>query len=386
MVSSYHMRDKMDRAIWTATAVIVLIIIAAVLLTINPTGNFIREEVIKIGALLPLTGNAAIYGESMRQGVDLAVEEINEAGGMYGKRVEILWEDSKGDSKEAVSAFMKFKNNTPAVITAISGVVLSVAPLANEQKIVLLNVGAKNPAISQAGDYVFSNIPNSDIDEKVFASFVRNNLGINRVAIMSGNHDYGIGTAGAFERFFIGSGGVIVAKELYENDATDFRTQLIKIKNAEPEGIFIVGYKEQGLLLKQAYELGIDTQWLAPEGFAQPEILEIAGEAAEGVIYHSPKFEPASQEEPAKSFFSNYSKKFGKTPDIYAANSYDAAKLLAQAIAETNGQPEKIKEWLYYVKDWPSVTGTFSFDENGDVIKEMTLNTVRNDQFVPYRE
>lgn len=222
--------------------------------------------------------------------------------------------------------------------------------------------------------------------KKFFADFVKNDLKLNKVAIIYGNNDYGVGTSDVFEKFFVSAGGTIATKEAYGNDATDFRTQLTKIKLVKPEGIFIVGYKEQGLLLKQAYELGINAKWLAPEGFAQPEIVEIAGVAAEGVIYHAPGLNPNSVEEPARSFFAEYSARFGKQPDIYAANSFDAIRLFNQAILEVGDNSEKIKEWLYNVKSWLSVSGKISFDSNGDVIKPILIMTVKNGEFVPYEE
>ncbi|MDD5148329.1 MAG: ABC transporter substrate-binding protein [Candidatus ainarchaeum sp.] len=359
------------------------LILAIVLFSGCSTPPVQGEQKIKIGALVPLSGNSAIYGESARSGAELAAGQINAAGGISGQKLEVVFEDSKGDAKEALSAFEKFEN-VPAEITMISGVVLAVAPLAEKQKIVLMNIGAKNPAISQAGGFVFSNIPNSEFDEKVFAGFVKNNLGISKVALLNGNNDYGIATSKTFEKFFTEIGGTIAAKESYENNATDFRTQLTKIKEANPEGIFLVGYQEQGNLLKQAYELGINAKWLAPEGFAQPVIVETAGTAAERVIYHAPEFNPDSNKEPSKTFFEEYRKKFGKQPDIYAANAYDAVRLFAQAIQEAGNNSEKIKEWLYNVKDWPSVTGNTSFDKNGDVIKPIQIMTVKNGEFVPY--
>jgi branched-chain amino acid transport system substrate-binding protein len=155
---------------------------------------------------------------------------------------------------------------------------------------------------------------------------------------------------------------------------------LTKIKALEPEAVFMVGYKEQGLLLKQAAALGVKTQWLAPEPFASPDIIQIAGAAADGVIYHAPGMN--TDIEPAKGYFQNYQARFGKSADFCSANSYDGVKLYIKAISAVGNDGEKIKNWLYKEKNWTSTTGTTTFDANGDVLKSLNIMTVKNGQFV----
>lgn len=358
----------------------IVILIAIIGLTFKVLRT--TDKSIEMGALIPLSGNAAIYGQSMQSGIDLALEEINRKG-INGKELKIIYEDSKGDPKTAVTEISFLIGGMPAIITAISGVVLSTAPLANEKKIILMNVGAKSPLISEAGDYIFSNIPNSNYDEKLFAKFVKENLNINRIAIIHLNNDYGLGTSKAFDKYFTELGGNIVITESYETDAIDFKTQLTKLKSKNPEAIFLVGLKEQGLVLKQAKELDINTQWLAPEGFAQPEIIKLAGEAAENTIFHTPNFDPKSQLEPTKSFVETYKTKFNKDPDIYAANSYDATMLLAEAIKEVGPDGEKVKDWLY-ITNFQGVSGIIKFDTNGDVIKPVIIKTIKQGQIINF--
>ncbi len=362
---------------------ILFVVILIVILTLTFKVLKTTDKNIEIGALLPLSGNAAIYGQSMESGIELAVEEINKNRGINGKGLKITYEDSKGDPKTAVTT-LSLMENIPVVITAISGVVLSTAPLANEKEIILLNVGAKSPLISEAGDYVFSNIPNSNYDEKLFVKFVKENLNINKIAIIHINNDYGVGTSKAFNKYFTESGGDILISETYETDATDFKTQLTKIKAKDPEAIFLVGLKEQGLVLKQAKELGINKRWLAPEGFAQPEIIKIAGGAAENVIFHTPNFDLRSQSEPTKSFVEDYKSRYSKDPDIYAANSYDATMLLATAIKEVGPNSQKIKDWLYNINNFQGVSGIIKFDFNGDVIKPILIKTIKNQQITEF--
>jgi branched-chain amino acid transport system substrate-binding protein len=373
------------KKIYILLGVIVVVAIGAAVfgLTSNKDAS---GETIKIGALLPMTGTAAIYGECQYNGALLAVEEINKTGGINGKKVELVLQDTKADVKEAVTAYSNVKGQVQTVITAISGIVLSIGPQADKDQVVIMNIGAKSPKISQAGDYVFSTVQNSDSDEKVFAKFVKNNLGFSNVALISVNNDYGLGTSKAFSDSFIAEGGKIIANEKYEASATDFRTILTKIKASKPEGVFIVGYKEQGLLLKQATDLGLKTQWLAPEPFASPDIIALAGSSADGVIYHMPNLDPKTNEEPAKSYFVNYKKRFNKEADFCSANSYDGVKLFIKAISKVGNDGEKIKNWLYSAKDWESTTGKSTFDSNGDVTKNLTMMTVKDGQFVRFEK
>ena len=371
------------KKIYIILGIIVVILIGAMVFGKTSDKN-VSTETIKIGALLPMTGTAAIYGECQYNGALLAVEEANMAGGVNGHKFELVLQDTKGDVKEAVTAYSNIKGQVKTAITAISGIVLSVGPLADKDQVVVMNIGAKSPKISQAGDYIFSTVQNSDSDEKVFAKFAKNNLGISNIAIISVNNDYGLGTSNAFSGSFIAEGGKIVANEKYEASATDFRTILTKVKASKPEGIFIVGYKEQGLLLKQATELGLKAQWLAPEPFASPDIIKLAGSSADGVIYHMPNLDP--NVEPAKSYFANYKERFNKEADFCSANSYDGVKLFIKAISKVGNDGEKIKNWLYSAKDWESTTGKSTFDSNGDVTKNVTIMTVKDGQFVKFTQ
>lgn len=363
-------------------AIVILILLVALVTFVGKEKN--SGEMIKIGALLPMSGTAGVYGECQYNGALLAIEEANMNEGVNANKYELILQDTKGDTKESLNAYSNIKDQIQAAVTSISGIVLALGPIADKDNIVLMNIGAKNPKISQAGDYVFSTVQNSDFDEKVFAKFVKNNLSLEKVALISVNNDYGLGTSKAFSDSFISAGGKIVADEKYDSSSVDFRTILSKVRVTAPEGIFLVGYKEQGLLLKQALELGIKAQWLAPEPFASPDVIQLAGTAANGVIYHIPNLDPNTDKEPAKSYFINYKKRFGKEADFCSANSYDAVRLIIKAINNVGNDGEKIKKWLYSEKNWESTTGTSTFDQNGDVTKDLIIMTVKDGKFVKF--
>jgi branched-chain amino acid transport system substrate-binding protein len=364
--------------------VLVLAAIAGALIYMPPAG----PEEIKIGAILPLTGEAAKYGEDAKLGIDFAVEEINAAGGINGKKIQVVYEDSQAAPSQGVAAIQKLitVDKVPVIIGAMaSSVTLAIAPIAEENKVVLLSPASSAAKITEAGDYIFRNEFSDAYGGKVQAESTWDELGIRDVAILYVNNDYGVGVADTFEETFESLGGNITAIESFEQGATDFRTQLTKIKDSYPDAIVVFGYNEVILILKQAKELGIETQILCNPMFEDPEILEKLGDLAEGVIYvYYGGFDPKSEEEQIKVFVSSFSEKYGREPGYYSALSYDAMKIISLAIEKGAFKSEGIKSALYAIKDYPGLTGTTTFDENGDVIKPVTLKTVRNGEFVEW--
>ncbi|MFA6064654.1 MAG: penicillin-binding protein activator [archaeon] len=361
--------------------ILLIAVIGGILLAGNtPTGLFAATNStaeIPIDGLLPMTGSMAVYGEVMKNGMELAIEQVNQEGKI---KLKGNYTDTKADPKEALTAL----NNSSSCCTtaAGSGPILAEGPVADQKKILVMNLGAKSPSITKAGDYVFSVIPNSSYDEIYFAEYIKNTLKINKVAILEINNDYGAGTASAFSENFKALGGEIVSIEKYETDATDFKTQLIKIKEKNPEGLFIIGYKELGIAMKQIKELDIKTQLLASDAISSGGILELAGESANGLIYHTPIYDPTTTSEPTKSFVVAYTQKFGKAPDLYAANGYDTVMLYAKAIEKVGNNSEKIKQELYNTKNYNGVSGKITFDENGDVKKPSAIMQIQNQKTI----
>jgi len=347
----------------------------------------VEEKVVKIGAILPLTGDAAKYGESAKEGIELAIEEINAEGGVKGHKIEIIYEDSQGLPTTGVSAFQKLitSNRVPAVIGGLfSSVTLAIAPIANREHVVVLSPTSSAPAITKAGDYIFRNCASDIFEGKIMAEAARKTLGLSKVAIIYINNDYGVGIKDVFKKEFTALGGKILAEEAFDQGATDFRTQITKVKQANPEAVYIIGYRELGSLLKQAKELGLNVQFLSTVMFEDPEILKIAGDAAEGVIYSARAYNPKSKEPIVKKFVEKYEMKYHKEPDIFAALSYDAVLILAKAMEIGGFTADGIKEAIYGIRDFQGVAGVTSFDENGDVVKPAVLKIVRNSKFMKY--
>jgi branched-chain amino acid transport system substrate-binding protein len=343
-----------------------------------------EKEPIKIGHIAPLTGSVSMYGEWEKDGIELAIEEINAKGGINGKKIIVIHEDSKAEPATGVTALNKLItiDKVPVIIgAAASSVTLACAPIAERNKVVLLSAVSAAIKISDAGDYIFRIFPSNAQEGEKLVKLAKK-LEYKDAGIIYINNDFGSELAEVVKAKATDNDIKIVAVEGYSQDATDFRTQLIKIKDKAPAAVFLLGYpKDMALVLKQAKELGIDTQFLAPDTFDAPEILESAGEAAEGVIYTLPK------EDVPESFREKFKEKYNKEPNVVNALAYDALYLIALAIEKGGYKGEGIKDALYQIKDFPGVTGNITFDEKGDAIdRPLALKTVKNGQFVPYED
>lgn len=213
-----------------------------------------KEKEIKIGAILPLTGDAAKYGESAKRAIDLAVEEINSTGGIKGSKIKVIYEDDQALPEKGVSAIQKLitVDKVHVVIGAMpSSVTLAMAPIAEKNKVVLFSPASSNPKITEAGDYIFRNDVSDIFEGGKMADETWQRLKFRKAAVLYINNDYGVGIKDVFVYRFTVLGGEIVATENFEQGTTDFRTQLTKIKQGNPEAVYIVGYKEQIQILKQ---------------------------------------------------------------------------------------------------------------------------------------
>lgn len=372
------------RKLWILLVVVVVAALAIVLAGIR--GRRAPTE-LTIGALLPLTGDGAKYGEAARQGIELALDEVNAAGGLNGIALRVVYEDSQGDPKGGVAAIHKLiaVQNVPAVIGDLfSSVTLAVAPIVNQRKVVLLSPASSAPTITDAGAYVFRNCASDIFEGSIMGRFTHDDLNLTTVAILYINNDYGVGIRDVFKKTFTAAGGRIVEEDAFDQSATDFRTQLTKIKASGAQAVYIVGYKELGPILKQAAEIGLHSQFLSTVMFEDPDILKVAGQSAEGVIYSARAYDPESGDRPTREFVTKFRHKYDATPDIFSALSYDAMKILVLAMQKGGATAEGIKGALYTISHYPGVVGDTSFDENGDVVQPALIKTVRDGSFVPY--
>lgn len=340
---------------------------------------------IKIGVINSLTGSGAPYCEGIHNSFQLAVDEINEAGGIKGRKLVLLYEDDQTNPEAAVSAFQKLVDVDKVQIIigpASSSSVMACAPLANDRKVVLLSSGAASPDITYAGDYIFRNRSAGTQEANATADFAYENLKLRKVGILKINTDYGQGFSRVFKEKFSSLGGEILGEVTYDQGQTDFRSQIVKIKNLNPEGVYLIGVPvEAGLILKQSAELGFNTRFLT-NNMESPELIKIAGNATEGIYFAIPRVKLDESQERVKHFVEEYVKRYGEKPDMFAADAYDAVFIAKWAIEQAGYDGSKIKDALYQLQDFQGIAGSVSFDSNGDALKPLVIKTVRNREFV----
>lgn len=343
-----------------------------------------KEEVVNIGSTLPLSGDAAIWGKNTQEGINLAVEEINASGGVLGRKLVVVYEDTKALPKEGVTAYRKLitVDEVKVIIDdSVSGVTLAMAPLAQNDHVVIVATGATAPKISEAGEYIFR-IWNSDAYEgEVTANYAFDTLDLRSVAVLYINNEYGKGLELVFKARFTARGGKIPFSESFAQNATDMRTQITKIQAIKPDGMYLVGYpKEIPIALKQAKELGVNISLIGTVAMQDPQLIQSAGNAAEGLIFPYPK-DPSGEH--ITRFKEAFQWKYGKEPGITADVGYDAVKMIAKAMELSGGTTgEDIRKGLNMLKDYPGVSGMMTFDENGDVHKPMGIKVVLKGKFV----
>jgi branched-chain amino acid transport system substrate-binding protein len=347
------------------------------------------KENIRIGCILDLTGAVATYGNWSLKGLELAKDDINNIGGVNGKKIQLIVEDGKSSPQDAVSAFNKLVNIDKVkvvIITTGSSSVLSVAPIANEKKVILFTPAASAPEITYAGDYVFRNRLSGLQEVREMADIAYKKLCLKRGAVLYVNNDFGQSYLKVFDQIFRGNGGQILLAENYDQGGSDFRTQLAKIKQSrEIDFVYLVGYAvECGQILKQARELGLKTKWLSTIGIESDKVISVAKDAANGVIYTAPRY--VLDDANVAPFEDKYFSKFNEHSNLYAANSYDALKIISDIITRDGYDADKIKNGLYKTKDYPGVSGITTFDENGDVMKPVMLKVIKDSKFEIYSE
>ncbi len=367
--------------LWVVIVIVAVVVIS--LIAISSLKKPKEQETIKIGALLPLSGKNAVYGIEIKNAIELAKDEINLKGGINGKRLEIIYEDDQAEPAIGTNGMQKLVSidKVPVVLGSwASGVVVATAPIA-EQSHVIVMASAISPAITNAGDYIFRIQPSATFYTSKSVELLRK-LNVSTAAIIFVNNEFGKGLKDAFVSDFELNGGKVVAIEAYAQGDTDFRSQLTKIKEKNPEIIFIPGYQDTIDVVKQIKELGIQSKILAGPPFESKSTLEKLGNMAEGILY--PYHYVTGKDDPkAKQYEQRYLAKYGVPTGGFAPLMYDATHIIANALKKCGEKTDCIKQELYNTK-YDGVIGTVTFDTNGDPSVSIVMKTVKNGQFVPY--
>ncbi len=343
--------------------------------------------VIKVGEFASLTGSEATVGQSSHKGTALAIDDLNAAGGVLGKKIQLITEDDLSQAGQPATVVRKLISSDGVV--AVLGEVassrsLEAAPICQENKIPMISPASTNPKVTQVGDYIFRVcFLDSFQGTTVLAGFAHNTLKLKSVAILKDvKSDYSVGLAKFFEEGFTASGGRIVAEQNYSSGDKDFSAQLTSIKATNPDGIFVPGYyTEVGLIALQARQLGISVPLFGGDGWESSVLLQIGGSALNG-DYFSTHLAPDEKVSLVQNFVNEFRAKYGETPDSMAALGYDSAMILADALKRAgSADGVKVRDAMAATKDFQGVTGKITIDPNRNASKPAVILTITNGQF-----
>ncbi len=341
---------------------------------------------LKIGCITILSGEVATYGKETKQGIDLAIEQANNSGMLGSKKIKVVYEDSQIDAKVGTQAINKLINidKVPIIIGAFSSrVTLAIAPIAERNKTVLLSASATADAIRDAGDYVFRIVPPNKAQGTTAARFAKNELNKKTVAVYYVNDEYGVSLAAEFRKAYEEIDGQILFYEGFSPGQKDFRSTLQKIKQTTPEIVYFPGQAgETGLILRQAKELGLNVPFIGGDGSYSPDLIKIAGNAAEDTYYTLMAMGFGVSDELISKFEDDFVAKYNEKPTVYAAYAFEAAKLITFVLSKADYDSESIKNAIYNLKDYKGITGITNFDEFGEVDKEFYMYVVKDGEFV----
>jgi branched-chain amino acid transport system substrate-binding protein len=333
------------------------------------------SDTIKIGGVFPLSGNVAVYGVEARNGVELAIEEINAAGGVNGKKFELISEDDEGKPDISVNAYNKLtaRDNVKIVIGSLtSGCTIAITSKAQAQGVVLVAPAATAEDVTSAGDFIFRACFIDPFQGTVGGLFAANDLGTSRAAVLYDNgNDYSVGLKDNFVLAFQMRGGEIVANESYTTGDVDFNAQITKIKAASPDIVYLPDYYNTvSLVAKQLRAQGVDTPIVGADGW--DGLTENAGdEVLNG--YYSNHYASDSTDSKVQNFVAAYNAKFGSIPVSFAALGYDSMYLIKDAIvAAGSDDPAKVKDALAAING-SYVTGNLSFDAKHNPVKSAVI-------------
>jgi branched-chain amino acid transport system substrate-binding protein len=333
---------------------------------------------IVIGHYASMTGGTAHFGQDTDKAARLAVEQLNAAGGVLGKPLELVTLDTRGDSAEAANAVTRLIDVEK--VTAILGEVASSLSLAGgrvaqRRGVPMVSPSSTNPKVTAVGDYIFRVCFIDPFQGTVMANFASRTLKLKKVAILRDiKNDYSIGLADAFKAAFTGQGGAIVVEQSYSQGDTDFSAQLTAIKSSDAQAVFVPGYySEVGAIARTAQRLGVKLPLLGGDGWDAPDLIKIGGDALEG-SYYSNHFALDMAAPKAEKFIADFEKKYGEKPTGLGALGYDAIVFLANAITRAGSTDHKaIRDALAQTKAFEGVTGKINIDAERNAQKSAVV-------------
>jgi branched-chain amino acid transport system substrate-binding protein len=338
----------------------------------------VDANTILIGEIGSLTGSEATFGISARNGIELALNEANAAGGVKGKKLAVRVYDSQGRPEEGAQAATRLITQDKVVAIlgeAASSVSMAMAEKAQAAKVPMITPTSTSPEVTKKGDYIFRVCFIDPFQGLVMAKFARENLKLTKVAVLRDNKSaFSMGLADVFTQKFTEFGGKVIGDESYSKGDTDFRAQLTSIKQLKPEAVFVPGYyTDVGIIARQAREVGLRVPLLGGDGWDSDKLYELGGSALEG-SYFSNHYSPQNPDPVLQEFLKKYKQNYGSVPDSVAALAYDAARVLIEAMKrapDTSGPA--LRDAIAQTKDFPGVAGKITLDANRDAVKEAVV-------------
>lgn len=344
------------------------------------------SDSIKVGLSAPITGNYAEFGENFRYAVQMAADQINAAGGIRGKKLEIVVNDSKGDPREAALIAQKFVQDR-SILAEIgdftSTSCLAAAPIYERNGMVQLSPTSSHPDFAKSGKYMFGIVGTQEAEGPFNLQYLAQDyLKLKSTAIIYINNDWGVVTKDKFANAAKEFGLKVTMEQPFFEAEKDYNAVLTKIRATNPEGIYIAAmYNETSLIARQIRKMGWDVKKYAPSSVFSDNLLKLGGEAVEGLVTNT--FFALSDPDPAvQGFIKEFQKRAGRNPNLHAACAYDSALILAEAIKKAGFDRKTIRETLAQTKNFPGITGSITFTPDGDVIRKYKVLVVENGQWV----
>ena len=361
-------------------------IVAAVALL----GGMAYAKEVKIGVVLPLTGNIAAFGQTSKAGLDIAAAENNKLSN--GDTVKLVVVDDRGDKVEAATAVKRLldKDKVSVILGEVaSSNSMAMAPVAEKAKTPMITHASTNPRVTKGKKYVTRACFIDPFQGAVMAKYALDHGLKTAVVVTDAKQDYSVGLSKAFKKAYTAGGGKILKTILINSGDKDFNAQVAALKEAKPAIVAFTGYyPEAALMVKQARNMGVNTPFIGADGVGFPELVKIAGKAAEGFMYTDHFNEAAASSPEAKAYVAAYHKKYNKPADSMGALAADAYGMIMQAMnncikaGKASDDKECINTNLRNTKGYKGITGVITIDKNGNAVKSAVINEVKDGKFI----
>lgn len=362
--------------------------LVVLLLALGILGAVGCSKTVDVGAVISRTGPGAGYGDSVGKGMDLAVEQINEAGGFDGKPIQLIYVDDQSRTDVGVEVTEKLisEDGVRVIVGAVtSPVTLKVAELCEEKGVILLSPTASSPGVTAAGEYIYRVYPSDILEGTSMGNFARD-LRLENIVVFSVDNVYGHGLKDVFAEKFQSKYRTVVQEYTFaDGDTSQFAEWAAEVKDIGPDGIYIVAYdNDWAAILTALHEAEVDAVILGNAGYTR-NVLEIAGDAAELMLYPQPAFDIASDDPAMREFVLAYRAAYNEDPNPFAAHGYDAVQVLHRAMIDGGSpHPSNVRIGLANIQNFEGASGKITFDANGDVVQYPRIFIIREGQPVPY--